>query len=51
MSDLRDKANQKIEDAAAATKATTAKVINKGKDLAHAAGKKLEEGGKRLKDV
>lgn len=50
MSDLKDKAKDKIDDAADATKRGAGKVVDKAKDLAHSAGKKLEEGGKKLKD-
>ena len=35
----------------AQAKATAGEVIDKSKDLAHTAGKKLEEGAKRLKDA
>jgi hypothetical protein len=51
MSDLKDKAKEKIGDAADAAKRATSNVIDKGKDLAHAAGKKMEDGGKKLRDV
>lgn len=51
MSDLKDKANEKIDDAAAAAKKAAGKVVDTSKDVAHSAGKKLEEGGKRLQDA
>jgi ElaB/YqjD/DUF883 family membrane-anchored ribosome-binding protein len=51
MSDLKDKAKEKIDQAADAAKTTTAKVIDKSKDAAHATGKKVEKGGKKLKDA
>jgi hypothetical protein len=51
MSDLKDKAKEKIDDAADATKKASDKVIDKSKDVAHSAGKKMEEGGKRLQDA
>jgi hypothetical protein len=51
MSDLKDKTKEKIDAAADATKNAAGKVIDKSKDVAHAVGKKMEEGGKRLKDA
>ena len=51
MSDLKDKAKEKIDDAADAAKKATEKVADKAKDIAHQGGKKLEEGGKRLQDA
>ena len=51
MSDLKSKAKEKIDDAAAAAKATAGKAVDKGKDLTHAAGKKLESTGKSLRNV
>lgn len=51
MSDLKDKAKDKIDDAADATKKAAGKVVDASKDIAHSAGKKLEEGGKRLQDA
>jgi len=51
MSDLKDKAKDKIDDAADATKKAAGKVVDTSKDIAHSAGKKLEEGGKRLQDA
>ena len=51
MSNLKDKAKEKIDQAANAVKNTTDKVVNKSKDVAHAAGKKIEQKGKELKDA
>jgi ElaB/YqjD/DUF883 family membrane-anchored ribosome-binding protein len=51
MSDLKDKAKEKIDDAANAAKKASDKVADKGKDIAHTADKKMEEGPKKLKDV
>ena len=51
MSALKNKAKEKIDDAADAAKRATSNVVNKGKDLAHAAGKKMEDGGKKLRDA
>ena len=44
MSDLKDKAKKRID----AAKKATDQIVDKAKDVAHTAGKKLEEGGKRL---
>ena len=49
MSDLKSKTKDKIDHVAEATKATAGKVIDKGKDLAHTAGKTLEDTGKKLR--
>jgi gas vesicle protein len=51
MSDLKDKAKEKIDDAADTAKKVAGKVVDTSKDVAHTAGKKLEEGGKRLQDA
>jgi gas vesicle protein len=51
MSDLKDKVNEKIDNAADAAKKAAGKVVDTSKDVAHSAGKKLEEGGKRLQDA
>jgi gas vesicle protein len=51
MSDVQDNAKQKIDDAADAAKKAADKVVDKSKDVAHSAGKKMEEGGKRLQDA
>ena len=51
MSDMRDKAKQKINDAADGAKKVVDKVVDKSKDVAHSAGKKMEEGGKRLQNA
>ena len=51
MSDLRDKAKDTIDAAANAAKKATDKVADKTRDVAHAAGKKMEEGAKKLKEA
>ncbi len=51
MSDLKDKVKEKTESAADAAKAAVDKAAEKAKDLTHAVGKKMEQGGKKLKDV
>lgn len=51
MSNLKDKAKEKIDQAASAVKNTTDKVVDKSKDVAHSAGKKIEQKGKALKDA
>jgi ElaB/YqjD/DUF883 family membrane-anchored ribosome-binding protein len=51
MSNLKDKTKKKIDDAADAAKKAADQVIDKSKDVAHSAGKKVEEGGKRLQDA
>jgi hypothetical protein len=51
MSDLRETLKEKTEEATHAVKDATAKVVEKSKDVAHAVGKKMEEGGKRLQDA
>ena len=44
MSDLKNKAKEKIDDAAVATKKAVDQVVDKSKDVAHNVGKKMEEG-------
>jgi hypothetical protein len=51
MSDLREKAKDKLDEAADAAKKAIDNVADKAKDLAHAGGKKMEEGAKKLKDA
>jgi hypothetical protein len=51
MTDLKSKAKEKIDDAADAAKKTAANAIDKSKDLVHAAGKKIEKGGRTLKNI
>jgi hypothetical protein len=51
MANLEDRAKNKIDDAAAAAKKATSKVVDKSKEVAHVAGQKLVDGGKRLKSV
>lgn len=51
MSDLKDKAKDTIDDVADGAKKTADKVVDKSKDVAHSAGKKVEEGGKKLQDA
>lgn len=51
MSNLKDKAKDKLADAANAVKKTSEKVADKTKDLAHQAGKAVEKRGKRLQEI
>jgi hypothetical protein len=51
MSDFKDQAKKKIDEAADATKKAAGKVVNRSKDVVHNAGKKIEEGGKRLQSA
>ena len=51
MSDLKDKAKEKIDEGADAAKKATEQVVDNAKDVAHKAGKKMKEGGKRLQDA
>jgi hypothetical protein len=51
MNDLKDKAKDRIDTVADAAKKGAANVIDKAKDVAHSAGKKMQEGGKKLKGV
>lgn len=51
MSDFKDKARKTIDEAADAAKKAVDKVVNTSKDVAHNAGKKIEEGGKRLQNA
>jgi len=51
MADLRKKARQKVNEAAEAARKAMDKAIDTSKDVAHAAGKKLEQGGKRLQNA
>ena len=51
MSDLKDKVKEKIDEGADSAKKATDRIVDNAKNLAHKAGKKLKEGGKRLQDV
>jgi hypothetical protein len=51
MSDMKDKAKKKIDEGADAAKKAADHVVDKTKDVAHTAGKKMEKGGKRLQDA
>jgi vacuolar-type H+-ATPase subunit H len=51
MSNFKDQAKDKIDDAAKAAKKTAGKAVDKAKDLTHKAGESVEKGGKRLRDV
>ena len=51
MSDLKDKVKEKIDAGADSAKKATDLIVDNAKDLAHKAGKKLKEGGKRLQDA
>jgi gas vesicle protein len=49
--DMKNNAQEKLEDAAWATRKAADKAVNKSRDLAHAAGSGMEEGGKKLQGV
>jgi hypothetical protein len=49
--DFKDNAHAKIDAAADAAKRATDKVVDKSKEAAHIAGKKMEKEGKRLQGV
>ena len=51
MSNVKGKVNDKIDEAAHATKRTANKVMDKSKDLAKETGKAMEKGGKRLRHI
>ena len=51
MSDLKQKAKDKIDATADAAKKATGKVIDKAKDLSHTAGKKADDTAKKLKEA
>jgi gas vesicle protein len=51
MTGFTDKAKEKIDDAADATKKAADQVIDKSRDVAHHMGKKMEEAGKRLQNA
>jgi gas vesicle protein len=51
MSDLKGKVTDKIDDAAAAAKRTASEVVDKSRDVAHNAGKKVEEAGKKMQEA
>ncbi len=51
MTDFKNKAKAKIDEAAKATKDAAATVVDKSKDLAHKAGDKMKQGAKTLKDA
>ena len=51
MTGFTDKAKEKIDDAADATKKAADQVIDKSRDVAHTMGKKMEGAGKRLQNA
>ena len=51
MSGFADKAKEKIDGAADATKKAADQVIDKSRDVTHTVGKKMEEAGKRLQNA
>jgi gas vesicle protein len=51
MTGFTDKAKEKIDDAADATKKAADQVVDKSRDVAHNMGKKMEEAGKRLQNA
>ena len=50
-SDLKTSTQKKIDDIADAAKKACDKIIDKSKDAVHSAGEKLEETGKKLREV
>ena len=51
MSDLKNKAKEKIDVIAAAAKQASAKVVDATKDVAHSTGKNMVKQGKRLQNA
>ena len=51
MSNVKEEAEKKIDDMADAGKKTVGKAVDKTKDAAHAAGKKMQKVGKQLKEA
>jgi gas vesicle protein len=51
MTGFTDKAKEKIDDAADATKKAADQVVDRSRDVAHNMGKKMEEAGKRLQNA
>ena len=51
VSELKDKAKEKIVGAADSTKKAADQFAGKSKDVAHHMGKKMEEAGKRLQNA
>ena len=51
MSDFTNKAKHNIDDAADAAKRAVVNVVDTSKDLAHSAGKKVEEAGKKMEEA
>ena len=51
MTGFRNKAKEKIDDAADVTQKAADQVIDKSRDVAHHMGKKMEEAGKRLQNA
>jgi len=51
MSNVKKKLKSTIGDASTAAKKAVDNVVEKSKAVAHEAGKKIEQGGKKLQDV
>jgi len=51
MNNMKDKAKEKIGDAADGGKHAVDKVVDKSKDFAHGVGKKMEEGREQLQNA
>jgi gas vesicle protein len=49
--DLNNKAKRKIDETADAATTATGQIIDRSKDFAHTAGKKMETGGRMLQDA
>jgi gas vesicle protein len=51
VSDVKERVTGKIDDAACAAKQAAGQVLDKSRDVAHDAGRKIEEAGKKLQEV
>jgi len=51
ITDVKERVTDKIDDAASAAKKAAGQVVDKSKDVAHNAGRKIEEAGKKLQEV
>ncbi len=49
--DLKERFRDTVDEAAGATKAAAGTLVDTSRDLAHTAGRKMEEGGKRLQEA
>jgi hypothetical protein len=51
MNDLKGKTKEKIQDAADAAKKAADLAVENGREVAHKAGKKMRDAGKRLQKL